>query len=154
MVNYIRFLKPPKPSLTHHTHVTVKALITITNDLGDEFYQGDLILIAELSSSYETPCTQSNVVWKSGMRALWIVIELVPGDRPWPTRLHVTTRAGIAKTITLSDIPDVLGAWSDHFDLHAHQEADKRVERRFNFVPDGPLSIFEETGESIARHIW
>jgi hypothetical protein len=46
----------------------------------------------------------------------------------------------------------VVSAWSAPFDLE--RECVKLVERRFVSLEQREVRIWEETGESIARHLW
>ncbi len=157
MVHYVRFLKPPKVETTSTGNATVKSLITITNDLGDEFYQGDLELDAGLfppGREMMVPLVHKRFMWTSGMRTLWIIVERILLDIRWPVRLHITPSNTPAETSLLKNFPDVLSAWSNSFGIGLNVEAGKRVERRLELTSDNILSIFEECGESIARHIW
>jgi hypothetical protein len=157
MVHYIRFLKPPKIQITSTNHVTVRSLITITNDLGDDFYQGDLALDAELFPSGQEstrPFVQKDLMWTSGMRTLWIIVERIPLNFQWPVQLHITPSKTLADTPLLRNFPDILTAWSENFGIGLNFEAGKRIERRLNLISDSMLSIFEDPGESIARHVW
>ena len=153
MVWYIRFLKSPK--LDQRSHV--RALITITSDLGDEFYPADLVLYSIILSSERRENWRSAweaVKWKSGMRALWIDVANVQVDPSVDLRLLVSSiKSTEGNSITLENIPEILVVWSDTFD-RVKSQAGNVIERRYRTDPDYEKVIMEETGESIARHIW
>lgn len=153
MVWYIRFLKTPKI----YQKRNVRALITITTDLGDEFYPADLILHAIIvTTEYEEDWMSEwqTVKWKSGMRALWIDIVNLKAGPPLDLRLVVNSKQSKeGNDISLEHIPEILGVWSDTFDWDKNQ-ASNVVERRFRTDSGRERAVLEETGESIARHIW
>ena len=156
MVHYVRFLKPPSVQTTGTCHV-VKSLITVTNDLRDDLYRGDLTLDAELLISgmeMAKPLLQKRFAWTSGMRILWIMMEGIALDAHLPLRLRISASNALAESSPLKTFPDVLSAWSESFGLGLNNETGERVERRLILTPDNILRIFEESGESIARHIW
>ena len=153
MVYYIRFLKPPK--LDTKTGNT-RALITITTDLGDDFYPANLTLYAVIITDYrEEPMTEwHTVLWKKGMRTAWIELGKLPSRGPKFMRLLVSTQCTeVADTVLLNDLPEILSARSDTFGWDDPQAGNK-IERRYKTAQGEGRSIYEETGESIARHIW
>jgi hypothetical protein len=153
MVYYIRFLKRPK--LDVKTGLT-RALVTITTDLGDDFYPGDLTLHAMLVTDYrEEPITEwHTVLWKKGMRSVWIEIGKLRNRESKFRRLLVhTQRTQAADTILIEHIPEVLSARSGTFSIDRPLAGDK-IERRYKTGQGDERSVYEETGESIARHIW
>jgi hypothetical protein len=59
------------------------------------------------------------------------------------------------KTASKSRNGAQVNAWSSEFDPSSRaSEAEKLVERRFDIFKGPVVSIYEETGESIARHLW
>lgn len=156
-MRYIRFLKPPKLQGDE-----IKSLITITSDLGDSFCPENVQVSASLRSAEEHGdiYLRKALTWTAGMRSLPIVFNIRDCDVDWPSRVHVTQRNAplsdhFEKHHNGSDLPSIISAWSDALDppKGAH-EATKTVERRFTPLSNRVLSIWEETGESIARHIW
>ena len=162
MVHYIRYLKVPFfCSANNGLHRVVKALITITTDLGDDFFAKDLSLNAELflSNQPEHSHYRHRAYWKGGSRVLWIEIDVPCFEQTqehW--KLAITTacqETDVQFDVLAEDvICEVFSAWSGI----RHDAADavkwNRVERRFMLRPGNVLSILEDTGESIARHIW
>jgi hypothetical protein len=156
-MRYIRFLKPPKIQDDH-----IKALITITSDLGETFFPEDVQLSASLRSSddHSEVYLRKALKWKTGMRSIPVSFDTRNCDIEWPARLHVTLRNAALSDHFEShnngtDLPPIISAWSDNLDPpNGLKEATRTVERRFTPLSNRTLRIWEETGESIARHIW
>ena len=156
-MRYIRFLKTPRIE-----GYDIKALITIASDLGDSFCDENLQLSASLRSAddHGELYLRRSLKWTAGSRTLPITFNIKDSDIDWPVRVHVATRnSGVTDRYEQhhhgGDSPSVISAWSDVLDPNvAVIEASKTVERRFTPLNNRTLSIWEETGESIARHIW
>lgn len=161
-MRYVRFLKSPRVVAEKGTsRKQVHCLITITSDLGDSFLPYDIQLAAELSAtadgSEESVIVWSTVQWTAGMRSLPITFPL-PKSQASHSSLRVRVGGEPKRThddfaaIAEKGARGVVSAWSPPF--ASDQDALKLVERRFK-LPDGPITtIWEETGESIARHLW
>lgn len=156
-MRYIRFLKTPR--IEGHD---ISALITITSDLGDSFCDEDLQLAASLRSADDEGelYLRRSLKWKAGSRSLPIAFNTKGSDIDWPVRVHVALRnAGITDQFEKhhhgGDLPIAISAWSDVLDAtEGVNEATRTVERRFMPLNNRTLKVWEETGESIARHIW
>ncbi|CAA9964631.1 Methyltransf-16 multi-domain protein [Pyrenophora teres f. maculata] len=160
-MRYIRFLKTPrivpeKGTSRSHLH----CLITITSDLGDSFLPYDIQLAAELlacTNAGEHVAVWKTVQWTSGMRSLPITLPLpnsqLPSSLlrikigPEPKKPHDEYAALLER-----EAQGVVSAWSPPFTPHV--DTVKLVERRFKLPNEPTISIWEETGESIARHLW
>lgn len=159
MIYYIRFLKPPKISTVDHARSVVKALITVTSDLGECIYPADLPLWVTLfSPGDDQPAILStrDFFWKRGMRCLSIEIDQrqIP-MATWAARMMVTAhRRAVVDALSSETIPDFVSAWSDSFGSDATQGNSQWVMRRFEPREGIALNIREDTGESIARHVW
>ena len=162
MVHYIRFLKPPFICQGKKHCRQVKALVTITTDLGDTFFAEDQILKAEvrLPESLEPIAYSCNYFWKPGDRVLWIEVDLPNGDhlkkpleiRISPVRPRTSSTAdflSLDKSCTT-----IFSAWSNCVPVSEENPLRYRQERRLLLEPGNVLSIYEDCGESIARHIW
>ena len=169
-MHYIRFLKPPRVSTPCNLEACMKveSLITITSDLGESYYPEDVLVWANLhasSTSREDGQRQKRLgfQWRAGMRALHIgfVFQKYCGENE-PYRLQITTHEGeLTDGSQISNepdqglqLPDIVSAWSMPLILSSYQEVPRMVERRFALSPSHTLHIYEETGDSIARHIW
>ena len=153
MVYYIRFLKPPKLDLQK---CIVRALVTITTDLGDDFYPADIDLYAAVitDASKESDTEWERVLWKRGTRNTWIEIRKTQFEDKGSTRLLVSTQSTLAAdTVLLSSLPKILSARCEIFEKEKPQAGD-RVERRYRTSLGNQRAIYENTGESIARHVW
>lgn len=165
-MRYIRFLKTPRVVVEKDTsRKQIQCLITITSDLGDSFLPENVQLVAEVL----TPESQGNdeevklwqtVQWKGGMRTLSVVF-------PLPKSLIKTkllVKVGLERDSAMDDYNKlkehgscgIVSAWSAEFDpSSSFPEAEKLVQRRLiSDDPKHPIMIWEETGESIARHLW
>lgn len=158
-MRYIRFLKTPRVVIgTNASKGEVQCLITITSDLGDSFLPYDAQLSAELLSSQapDQVLVWKTIQWTSGRRNVPLVFPLPKSH----ASSNLRVRVGIEPKATYDeydklsdDQPSIVSAWSA--DFHTSAEAVKLVERRFLISPAAPIvSIWEETGESIARHLW
>jgi hypothetical protein len=157
-MRYIRFLKTPRLNITKDPSKTsLSFLITITSDLGDSFLPYDVGLAAELYASPSgKPWIMKPVQWSAGMRSLSISLAL-DSSQDYGS---VQVRVGVGRNVGADDYSKlswgrtrgVVSAWSAPFDLG--KECVKLVERRFVSSKRSVVRIWEETGESIARHLW
>ena len=158
MVYYIRFLKTPVFKQQRRS-VFISALICITTDLGDDFLAEDVDLIASWAHPssrkiiYELP-----LKWQVGSRQL--SISLGPFSETDVARhaavLIVRPKSTHQDTLAVHSTPLVISGCSAPFQFQSGP-ADKLIGRNFAIKSDGPplfLRIWEETGNSIARHIW
>ncbi|KAI4169243.1 MAG: hypothetical protein LQ343_005831 [Gyalolechia ehrenbergii] len=154
MVHYIRFLKSPRFDLAVKSpkQVPVSALITITTDLGDAFYPGDLsIYTAIVTRLSKIPLGLT--FWKPGMRCLKIETK-VPLEylTSWARLLFSGSASLEADTVQLGKVPYIVSAWTEAFKGPQDAIADVVV-RGFTLLEGKVLEIWEENGESIACHI-
>lgn len=160
-MRYVRFLKPPRVVADKSTSKPqISCLITITSDLGDSFLPYDLELAAELLSLHQTEevVVWRTVQWKAGMRSLPITFPLIKGSKAHKYRIRI---GGEPKS-TYDDFNKLSGeatcgvvsAWSQEFSPSTSTTAAKLVDRRFRLSNDQVIRLSEETGESIARHLW
>ncbi|OAX82941.1 hypothetical protein ACJ72_02711 [Emergomyces africanus] len=160
MPHYIRFLKTPKLVVSSHSQCFVEALVTITTDLGDTFLAEDAELLSilqftnhnELIASFEESFT-----WKAGDRELKIAFgpcQISAANQA--ARLSVRdANAGLVDRLEPSKAPGIVTAWSTEFGGNNNDlQAEKLVERCFKLEIGSQLRAWEETGNSIARHIW
>lgn len=140
--------------------------VTITTDLGDDFLAADTLIHAFLvrdgdnsAKPKETVVARAKFIWKSGSRVLQLSIPRVAilalKDR---VSLLVSTSSEATRSSqiplgTLDRLPSVLPAWSCPFDL-IHNEPASYVERQLAVSKTVTLRVYEEMGESIARHVW
>ncbi|KAF2749258.1 hypothetical protein M011DRAFT_439592 [Sporormia fimetaria CBS 119925] len=163
-MRYIRFLKTPRiiQEKNNPSKTSIYALVTITSDLGDSFLSGDLTLSAELhsaNSKHPGILVWRTVQWSSGMRTLAISLPLSQRRQVWPVRVRVgvdaKSKSDEFEKLYSSDCCGVVSAWSAELNpAKGVREAQKLVERRLAVCGAGDLHVWEETGESIARHVW
>ncbi|KAI9652481.1 MAG: hypothetical protein M1831_006750 [Alyxoria varia] len=152
---YVRFLKPPRIERASSGCFFIKAVITITTDLGDRFYPLDtklLVLVAANGDSQD----EEFVSWKANTRAL-----------PVAARVSKTHRSDIVLVVspttrTKTDVrgsqlrmPPILGAISSTIDdVSPGAEAAKAWTREFPFAESSRPSIVEDFGDSMTNHVW
>ena len=153
MVHYIRFLKSPRIDIQKRI---VRALVTITTDLGDDFYPADLGLYAAVISeaSKESDIEWERILWKRGSRNVWIEIGKTQFKDTRTMWLLLSTQPTLAAdTVSLSNLPEVFSVRGEILGKDKSQTGE-RIERRYKTNLGNKRSLYEETGESIARHVW
>lgn len=152
MVHYIRFLSPPKVVEAGKKNLNVSAVLAVTTDLGDAFYPEDVELRcrvvgveADRQILHEEPLT-----WTHQSRALKLVLNCPGKYASQSVRLHVYALELDSSIL----VPKILDVWSLPFYLTDKQRAEPLVDREFLLSSGSKLKIREETGDSIARHIW
>lgn len=144
-MRYIRFLKPPRVQ-----NDSVSALITVTSDLGDAFLQDDVELQAFVS-----PGLKRQVVnWRRGMRVLPVTIP-ISHETSQSVQLVISSLGVTAVGDDLrGELPRIVSAISAPFVPKNGSVGDRLVERRLKMSDNTVLSIWEQSDESIARHVW
>ena len=166
MVYYARFLKPPRIQAQKAGPCTVSALVCITTDLGDSFLSQTVTLLVTLAGPERTEDplyqAQETVLWHSGKRELHLSLgpfplhflkrNLVLGISAVPSGPHAPSSADNLQD--RSSVPLIISGWSTPFGKSQSLVADKLIERRLHLKDGLDVRVWEETGNSIARHIW
>ena len=129
-------------------------MLALTTDLYDSYYPEDVDLQVRVLSAEE----HDNVVlaqicrWKANSRVLKLVLQCNGKYASKSVRLHIarSTRAAAAATA----LPTLLDVWSAPLTLTDKQRADPMVMRKLVLPNQSELTVWEETGESMARHVW
>ena len=154
---YIRFLRPPQ--ITVSSSISIEIIITVTTDLGDCFYPGDLFLNALVrSENDQRDIIQHNLVkWKAGCRCAKSQFSLARRKLSKPVHVHVTSDA-VDSTLfnIISDkIPAIHAVSSGAVNMSGDAPTVDSIARRtFRFSEGSEVFIWEDIGDSIARHIW
>ena len=171
-MHYIRFLKPPR--LLEEKNPALRAKITITTDLGEAFLTADITVLVELESelgkSIRSPSEGKEYKWKGseGMRSLEVTVPLPKSRKGEHVRMFISA-AGAGHSADFVDMvyatarpvleqqhtSQVVAVRSIGIDTR-HPElpgCEKKLAQRV-FTLAKTVHIWEETGESIARHIW
>lgn len=155
MVYYIRFLKPPVVSDLDKKSNLVTSVVTITTDLGDTSLWSSVDLVARLvdvDTAGEVVET-TKCPWQGGKRTVSVFFTYGKGQSNHNLRVHVTTEDTASCCIAFK-LPEILDVWSAPFRQNDIGRSDTLVERKFDLSAGQTLRIWEETGNSIARHIW
>lgn len=155
MVYYIRFLKPPRYQQQKKA-VFVSALICITTDLGDDFLAEDVDLVATWAQHPSQKALHSaQLKWEAGARQLPVMLgPFAPDNASQRTAsLTIQPKDSQKDTLGVDSMPLVISGCSAPFGPQS--EAEKLILRKLHIAnEERPLAIWEETGNSIARHIW
>ena len=172
-MHYIRFLKPPR--ITTDVTRALTAKVTITTDLGESFLAVDVTLLVELEDGDGALMggSRREYLWRgsTGMRALEVAVPI--SFRGRVAKMLVRPKE---KLYTVENFQHVLKAWDLDDDGDEEQGGivpvrsmpvnltgkdrvlARLAERAFTSGKAGStrmqIQIWEETGESIARHIW
>ncbi|KAF4634908.1 hypothetical protein G7Y89_g3194 [Cudoniella acicularis] len=177
-MHYIRFLKSPRLQKGGKGNVpsSLTAKVTVTTDLGESFLWADINLVVELvSEDGKTLLAKGKEYsWKGsdGMRSLEVSMPIPPFRNKKVSKRRMLVRPKDAKQ-TANDFATILHC-SSKFDgdsedggivavrsmaVDVSPESSSQgsgaglAERVFD-LGKSELHIWEETGESIARHIW
>ena len=157
MIHHIRFLKLPRVEVTGPSSLAIKALITITTDLGDSFFPSRIVLSAGLWSHGHLLAENSRFAWEHGMRSLWIEFTLTKTKQlRWPLQMQVSHAPGgqALNLLSVERLPQIIDVCSHPIPSQVDGEVSKRVIRMFQLGSGQMLRIHEDNGDSIARHIW
>ncbi|OAL23169.1 hypothetical protein AYO20_11037 [Fonsecaea nubica] len=154
MVQYIRFLRTPQSDVGKKA-IDISAVVAVTTDLGDAFFSEDVELLADVveANSPHGVLYSQTIKWQASTRALKFAVHCPGKYLSRPVRLHVTTKETETASQAL-EIPKILDVWSCVFLLSDKQRTDPIVERRIALSNRSVVRMWEETGDSIARHIW
>jgi hypothetical protein len=176
-MHYIRFLKSPKLVRVRidarDGRQTVDAKVTVTTDLGESFLAADIGLVVCLvdGDGKNTLGPGKKYLWsgRKGMRSLEVSVPVARVLRTGRVRMVVSPKEELYKVGTFEQ---VLGGEATNEDESGGVVAIRSVEIN---LQDGKLAgtgiaervftsttgdatkeihIWEETGESIARHVW
>lgn len=163
-MHYIRFLKAPRLVRGSRGQKTLNAKITITTDLGESFLAADVgveVFLEDLQRSVLLASKPISYSWlgRNGMRALGISVPVPRSHagglkmcvRPIEARYSVGSFGGIFDSSPRH--AGIVAVYSTALDVSSNSVNEPLAERRFE-TNTGSIRIWEETGESIARHIW
>ncbi|KIN02160.1 hypothetical protein OIDMADRAFT_41331 [Oidiodendron maius Zn] len=169
-MHYIRFLKLPR--LLSTPSPVLSAKITVTTDLGESFLFTDLTLVVELESQSGAkilgPRNGKEYLWKGsdGMRSLEVSFPVPSSKKSEAMRMLIRPKENkhnvkhfnnmlVGTKVTTENDGRVVAVRSMDIDVSkAGLKGISGMARRVFFSNEKIISICEETGESIARHIW
>ena len=154
MVHYVRFLSPPRVLEDSKRCLEIHAVLALTTDLYDSYYPIDAGLQIRVLSAdeHEDVFLAQTCRWKANSRALKICLQCNSKYAGKSVRLHVASLT--EGTASAAALPVLLDVWSASFALIDKQRADPMVVRRMVLPNLSELTVWEETGESMARHVW
>ena len=141
--------------VVNNNNVSLQAVVTVTTDLGETFYPADLELVVTVrdQDAKGDIYIRRRVQWRGAARSLPIAIDLTRQDVDWPACVHVAVKS---KDHTANGfLPPIVDVWSGSMNpTKGHFESGWRVERRFTAQSERTVSLLEDAGDSIARHLW
>ena len=150
----VRFLRPPQVHV-EKSDIQLKAVITLTSDLGESFYpvEADLVATIRETTHDGEVYLRRKLQWPAGARAMPISLDISHIDIEWPACLHIGVKTAVVKGPGF--LPPIVDAWSGELNPTKGQfDSGWRVERRFVPLIERPITIIEDAGDSIARHLW
>lgn len=154
MVYYVRFLKTPRIQQQKGS-VSITALICLTTDLGDSFLAEDVDLVVTAQEKGSGIVYENQIKWNAYNRELPITLSPLPAKLAGKTLVLKIDTPESQRYIPLdetSSVPLVMGAISAPFGPGSAPAA--KLVQRVIVAPGVELPVWEETGNSIARHIW
>ncbi|KAJ5708270.1 hypothetical protein N7488_008071, partial [Penicillium malachiteum] len=139
--------------------VSITALICITTDLGDDFLAEDVDLVATWAQrASRKSMDQCTFQWRAGSRQLAISMGPYSVDQvaQHDAVLQIRSQADPQDVLGRNTTPLVISGCSASFQWQS-DAAQKLIQRELHISENkaiAPLRIWEETGNSIARHIW
>ena len=153
---YIRLLSVPKVlSPSAQRRRVLRFVVAITTDLGDAFCASHAALHAAIINEAGSTIASRPLKWPAKARALPTELSFdYVGPIP-PLRVWITPGDGAALTKLDGPTLPVIVSVGSAFLMWDRGVADANVERRLDLGEGVPeLRMWEETGDSIARHIW
>jgi len=135
--------------------IQLKAVITVTTDLGETFYPDDVDLVATLRENAQDGDVylRRKLHWQAGARSLPVTFSISRNDLEWPACVHIAMKTPPAQHTGF--LPSIVDVWSGNLNpTKGEFEAGHRVERRFTSLNERAISLIEDSGDSIARHLW
>ena len=154
MVHYIRFLRTPQCDVGKKG-VDVSAVVAVQTDLSDALLHQDVDLVADIveaNSPHRIICSEL-FQWQAASRALKLTLKCPGKYLSLAVRLHVTTKV-LPSSLKTLEVPKILDVWSHYLVLSDKQRSVPIVERQLLLSNETCVRIWEDTGESMARHIW
>lgn len=165
-MHYIRFLKAPKIARDSHGRPILSAVITITTDLGDAFLYSDLPLVIEVEDMHGKKLQDGGkakeLIWTSSDGFKGLPVEVSLGI------LGVRAGTDVKMVIKAKEEQHLVECFDHVLEQNASGSDDNGsvvtlrglpvnngiVERVLKYGNERAIHIWEESGESIARHVW
>ena len=172
-MHYIRFLKPPRiiQDANVPDYRTLSAKITVVNDLGENFLWCDIPIEATIRDANGVAVATQSLLWKCEMRQLAVSLTMSEKQAMkgsyrspyqlsvWPStedftpyNLAMVLSINRGQTLRAAD-GAILRGLSTTFRI-AVEPIPPAIFRTFKLNGGNTMIIREDTGESIARHIW
>lgn len=142
----------------------LNASVAVVTDLGETYYPEDLELVTTVRSPEDDGdiYLRRKTKYPAGARSVPISFNVSYQDLEWPSCMHVEVKgsgAGSLKGQGTSNgfgfLPPIMDVWSSPLNpTKGQMDSGRRVERRFASSSERTVSLLEDAGDSIARHLW
>jgi len=164
-MNFIRFIKTPRIATTRSKKPIVKGnakkspasqlsmILTITTDFSP--FAGSTELMCQLVSSADTVLAEHRINWDGSLRDVKVDLPIPSGLKEGRVAITPIDDSGSESFVSQflgGKTNHVVGVETATFALNTVNRHDT-VYRQFS-LPQGPVRIAEQTGETIIRHIW
>lgn len=155
MVHYIRLLSCPRVEIDEKAQPVVYTVAAVTTDLGDDFLWAEIPLLFRVLDATDVSVVIARTIlkWQPHSRVIKLQLLCPKPFRDRLCRLHVALEERSSSS-QMDLPPKVLDVWSAQFFLRQGAQTDPLVERQFFLSPSLTVNVWEETGDSIARHVW
>jgi predicted nicotinamide N-methyase len=154
MVHFIRYLSTPQVVAAPKKPPSVNVVLAVTTDLGDAYLQEDAQILIQLhDTKTDTLLSERTFTWQGASRALKVSLAYNGKYNGREVVLHATTPT-TCKALKSKSVPEIVDVWSSKLLLSDKSRSEPLVERRMPLASGETLRIWEEMGDSIARHVW
>ena len=155
---YIRFLKAPK-AISTSTSISLDIIVTITTDLGDYFYPNNITLYSTVrpENSSDKLIKKVSINWKPGYRCLKFSIRLSINEVPESFYINVTSEPEdkIDGNLSFHNIRAIHAiSTAPIYPSNGTATVENVARRTLHMWNNTDVTIWEDIGDSIARHIW
>lgn len=155
---YVRFLKAPKVTFTS-TSIYLDIIITITTDLGECFFPNNLTLYStvRLGNNSDKIIRKNSIEWRPGYRCAKFTFQIFVNEVLEPFYINVTSeyKDQVKDSLSPYNISAIHAISSATIILNDGKATVENLARRtFDISNSTEVTIWEDIGESIARHIW
>jgi len=163
IMHYIRFLKTPILIISRKGSASLKALITITTDLAEslfpEYVKLRVCILTLRPKHVGHSALQQEIYWNAGDRKILIDIS-VPREMI-DMRMKIFVLAANETYRFFGShrgeliMPVIVPVMSGFVDCREGKlSSGNRVQRYIDMTNGKRIHVWEDTGESIARHVW
>ena len=155
---YIRFLKAPEATVTPSA-ISITTKVTVTTDLGDCSFpsKAQLRSTVRLEDDIDTVISETIIEWPPNAHCVSIEHHFSNSLSHRAYQLHVASKSNedILEDIDFANITPILSVCSAPMSpISGIGNINNTARRYFQLAEEKRVVIWEENGNSIARHLW